>query len=159
MSLRSLLIRADASVAIGAGHVMRCMALAQAWQGGGGRAVFAAAQIIPAVARKLQEEGFEVVAIGAEIGSKHDAVRTQELARERHAEWVVVDGYQFDSEYQARIKDAGFRLLFLDDVGRRGRYSADIILNQNIHAREEIYADREQHTRCLLGPGFALLRR
>ena len=39
----TLLIRADATRAMGTGHVMRCLALTQSWQDAGGSAVFAMA--------------------------------------------------------------------------------------------------------------------
>ena len=71
---------------------------------------------------------------------------------------VVADGYRFDAAWQRQIKIAGFRLLMLDDYGHADHYCADLVLNQNLHATEALYARREPGTRLLLGirtPSFA----
>jgi UDP-2,4-diacetamido-2,4,6-trideoxy-beta-L-altropyranose hydrolase len=156
---RSLLVRCDTSVAIGTGHAMRCLALAQGWQDAGGGAVFAMAQATPAVEERLQRESMGVARLKAEPGSAEDAKETVALAREKQASWVVVDGYLFTAEYQAALKSAGLKVLFIDDNGHAGRYSADLVLNQNAHANEAMYPSREASTRILLGPRYALLRR
>jgi UDP-2,4-diacetamido-2,4,6-trideoxy-beta-L-altropyranose hydrolase len=156
---RSLLIRCDNSVAIGTGHAMRCLALAQAWQDAGGEAVFAMAQSTPATEKRLQRESIRVVALKAEPGLANDAGETLALAREKQASWIVVDGYLFGADYQAALKGAGSKLLFIDDNGHAGHYSADLVLNQNAHANDALYLSRESSTRILLGPHYALLRR
>jgi UDP-2,4-diacetamido-2,4,6-trideoxy-beta-L-altropyranose hydrolase len=155
----TVLIRADASVAVGTGHVMRCLALAQEWQDKGGSAVFAMSQFTPAVRERLQREGVGVVQVTAELGSADDARETVAIARQNHALWVVVDGYGFGAEYQEALKVAGLKVLFIDDNGHAAHYSADLVLNQNAHANEALYRSRELSTKLLLGPRFAMLRR
>lgn len=154
----TLAIRADASVAIGTGHVMRCLALAQAWQDAGGKVAFVVAHATPAVRGRLGSENFEVIELGVQPGGMEDASRFTEIARTHGADWVVVDGYPFDSEYQATMKSAGLKLLSIDDTFHAQHYFADLVLNQNLHAREECYSAREPYTHLLLGPLYALLR-
>jgi UDP-2,4-diacetamido-2,4,6-trideoxy-beta-L-altropyranose hydrolase len=155
----ALLIRADAGVAMGTGHAMRCLALAQAWQDNGGRAVFAMAECTPAIQARLTAESCEILTISSPAGSTEDATQTVAFARERRAEWIVVDGYQFDAEFQRALKAAGFKVLFVDDYGHASHYSADMILNQNISADYALYSDREPYTQLFLGPRYCLLRR
>jgi UDP-2,4-diacetamido-2,4,6-trideoxy-beta-L-altropyranose hydrolase len=154
-----LLIRADASVAIGTGHVMRCLALAQAWQDVGGRSVFAMAESTDAICSRLAAESCDVAQIPAAAGGPDDSRETLRLARTHKAEWVVIDGYHFDAEYQRLLKDAGLNLLVLDDYGHARYYSADLILNQNLGADESLYVSRDSKTHLLLGPRYCLLRR
>ena len=105
-----LLIRADGSLAIGTGHVMRCLALAQAWRDAGGDAVFAMADATPALEERLRNEGFEVARAAVQVGSVADAEETAQLAHKHGASWVVVDGYEFGEGYQASLKKRGSRL-------------------------------------------------
>lgn len=154
------MIRADASERIGTGHVMRCLALAQAWRSVGGRAVFvmATATEAPVIESRLKSEGFDVEHISADPGSGEDASATCDLAASNQAEIIVVDGYHFSSQYQALIKSSGRCLLFIDDYGHAGKYCADFILNQNIYASDDLYSRREPYTRLLMGSPYVLLR-
>ena len=154
-----LIIRADASTQIGTGHIMRCLALTQAWQDAREQATFATCMEAPALYARLQSEGMEVVHLSAEPGSTDDAMQTAALARKMGASWIVVDGYHFGSDYQRIIKNSGVHLLFVDDMGHAEYYCADVVLNQNIYAHEGFYLHREPHVQLLLGTRYALLRR
>jgi spore coat polysaccharide biosynthesis predicted glycosyltransferase SpsG/RimJ/RimL family protein N-acetyltransferase len=72
---------------------------------------------------------------------------------------VVLDGYHFSGAFQRRLRQEGVRVLAVDDNGHAGHYAADLVLNQNLHATEDLYRDREPYTGLLLGTRFALLRR
>src|SRR5882724_5374021 len=154
-----LLIRADASAVTGTGHIMRCLALAQAWQDAGGTAVAAVAEATAATEERLQREAIEVAHLMAAPGSGDDAMCTAALAHDRQVAWVVLDGYRFDSSYQAALKSRGLRTLLVDDDVHADRYLTDLVLNQNAHATESLYAERDSSTRLLLGPRYAMLRR
>ena len=150
-----IIIRADASTQMGTGHVMRCIALAQAWQEQGGAVVMVSAEIPPLLRDRLGVENIESRLIEAD----NDAQATIQIAQEIGAEWVVVDGYQFDSYYQRMIKSADLQLLFIDDYGHCDAYCADFVLNQNSYADSLLYANCEPYTQLLLGSRYVLLRR
>jgi len=155
----ALLIRVDAGAQIGTGHVMRSLALAQAWQDAGGCATFVMAAGALALKARLKSEGMKVVQVSVKPGSIDDAKETAVLARQMKVSWVVVDGYHFAASYQREFKDAGFHLLVIDDHGHAGHYYADIVLDQNFRNHTGIYDNVEPYTRVLLGTKYALLRR
>ena len=153
-----ILVRADGGVAIGLGHAMRCLALVQAVADEcGGSAEFLMADPPPAFAARAAHEGATVHALGAAPGGVADAAET--VRRAGGADWIVLDGYHFDGGYQRALVDAGLKLLAFDDHGHAGSYPAHLVLNQNLGAGPEPYADRAPYTRLLLGPRHALLRR
>jgi UDP-2,4-diacetamido-2,4,6-trideoxy-beta-L-altropyranose hydrolase len=148
-----LLIRAGATTRVGIGHLMRCTALGQAWQEQGGTVEFLTRCENTALLKRLQAEGFSVRQLGAD--SDWDAFDAAAKSAPDGA--LVLDGYQLDAEYQKCARSFFRPLLVIDDLADLPRYSADLVLNQNIYAAELRYA-HEPHTRLLLGCRWALLR-
>lgn len=155
---KTLLIRADANAHIGTGHLMRCLALAQAWQAQGGEAIFITACDSVGLLQRLKDEKFRVVMLGDTYPNPDEWEITAQVLTDYPNAWVVLDGYHFDGVYQQRVKDAGQRLLVIDDMAHLEHYYADVVLNQNLYAEQLHYAC-DPDTRLLLGTRYALLRR
>jgi len=157
-SQSTLLIRADATITIGTGHIMRCLALAEAWKNAGGDVLFAMADPIPTIEARLIGEGMQIERIQSNPGSLDDANETLNLARKYEANWIVLDGYHFGTSFQKSVRIKDIFLLVIDDCGQAGHYYADVVLNQNVYADMSIYPSSEPYTRFLLGTSFALIR-
>ena len=156
---KTLIIRADANTRMGTGHVMRCIALGQAWQDAGGDVLFISCCDSDPLKQRIKEEGFKLKTIPfAHPETKDDLQQTIALAKKNSAKWIVTDGYHFDLSYQQAIRNAEFKLLYIDDYNHLPEYEADILLNQNIGA-EEINYQCNSTCRKLLGTRYVMLRR
>lgn len=162
--MKQLFIRADSTAHIGTGHVMRCLALAQAWQDQGGEVSFISHCESDALRQRLIDERMNFINISKPHPDPSDLEQTLNILSAKNHQpsancWLVVDGYHFDAGYQKRIKEAGYKFLWIDDYGHADHYYADLVLNQNICADETFYTYRKPYTRLLLGTRYALLRR
>lgn len=163
----SLLLRADAGSEVGTGHVMRALALADAWRAAGGRATLVSHCPVPRLRDRLQAAGFGLVFLEHHHPDPTDlaAVRAL-LAKEKSGRvrsvptWVVLDGYHFDSAYQQAVRAAAGRLLVIDDLAHLDRYHGDVLLNQNLGTGRSDSMDYrcDADTILLLGSRYALLR-
>jgi len=156
--VKHLIIRADASTEIGAGHLMRCLALAQAWKDAGGQVTFTSSCQNEDLLQRLREEEFDIQLIARSYPNPDDWDYTNAIIASYPNAWVVLDGYHFDEVYHQRVKQAGHQLLVVDDMAHLKHYYADIVLNQNLHA-EQLQYSCEPYTRLLLGTTYVLLRR
>jgi UDP-2,4-diacetamido-2,4,6-trideoxy-beta-L-altropyranose hydrolase len=156
-----LLFRSDAGPDVGTGHVMRSLALAQAWQARGGHAVFLSRCGSPSLRERIESSGLGFIPLERSHPDPMDLATTLALLSRLSADgpvWVVVDGYVFEASYQEAVRSAGYRLLVIDDTNHLPRYSADILLNQNIGADALVYRCNPDAI-MLRGTAFALLRR
>jgi UDP-2,4-diacetamido-2,4,6-trideoxy-beta-L-altropyranose hydrolase len=157
----NLVIRADANSKMGTGHLMRCLALAQAWQERGGYVTFLSHCENEALRRRIIKEGFDLVFVERQHPDPADLKQVlKQLKNFQNGNcipWLVLDGYHFDSGYQKSIREAGNRLVVIDDYNHLPNYHADILLNQNIGA-ELIPYNCDLKTVKLFGPKYALLR-
>lgn len=153
----TLLIRADAAPEIGAGHVMRCLALSQAWKERGGDTVFLGRCEAPALRERLAREGFRHLPVAGAHPDPADLAATLAAVRDTGASWVILDGYGFDPGFQRGIKESGARVLVLDDYRHLPEYHADLVLNQSIGAEAFDYG-LGQGGQALLGCRYVLLR-
>ncbi|MFV3076213.1 UDP-2,4-diacetamido-2,4,6-trideoxy-beta-L-altropyranose hydrolase [Niveispirillum fermenti] len=147
-----ILIRADASPAKGTGHVMRCLALAEALRAQGARAAFACMEITPALAGRLRDEGIDLHLLDGD-----DATATLALGNRLDAAALVVDSYWLDAGWRRTVRP-GFRaVLALDDLADTDLH-ADMVWNPASRAADLPYDRRAPGAGRLFGPAFLLLR-
>lgn len=156
--MRELFIRTDATPEIGAGHIMRCLALAQGLRRMTECTVTFVSRLKGAeFAERIKQAGCGLIELKRPHPDPVDLKQTLERLRQRRGAWLVLDGYHFDTGYQAAIRNTGVPLIVFDDYQDRVHYHADIIINQNLGAEQvEYLADPD--TLVLAGADYVLLR-
>jgi UDP-2,4-diacetamido-2,4,6-trideoxy-beta-L-altropyranose hydrolase len=165
-------IRADASPAVGSGHVVRCLALADGIAARGGEVCFVTRQLPEHLNASLASSGHRHVsfALAAPAGSEApqdawpveqqfaDAAQTRAALVGFAADWVVVDHYGLATQWETQIRPAAGRLLAIDDLARP--HDCDLLLDANYHPDPSVRYRQAQDrgARLLLGPRHALLR-
>jgi len=145
--------RCDASPDIGAGHVMRCLAIAEAMRPAGWRAVFATGSQTLATVPALAGPGFEIEILP---DGANDADQLAQRFRSG-ADLLVADHYGRDASFERACRTWARRILVLDDATGRD-HDCDLLLDAAATG-PALYRDRvPAHAQLLLGPAYATLR-
>lgn len=144
----------------GTGHVMRMIALAQAYMRRGGSVMMLSVNCPDSIVERIRSCGMSHDFIKASrAGALDDARLTIEFAQKIGAEWLLVDGYYFDYNYQKYVKGVGLSLLCVDDHNYSGRWCCDAVLNQNLDSEKMIhYVNDQDGAHVMAGANFCLLR-
>ena len=151
-----LIVCAECGVQVGTGHVMRCLALAQAWKRAGGDVTFLVPEGFTGIEERVRAEGFLLETLPKESGASAESFVLAALRA--NPSIVVLDGYGFGEREQALLSGAGVRVLTVDDYAHATDYPVRWVLNQNPYAAPEMYPKVSRDTRLLLGAEYALLR-
>ena len=173
-----VVFRADASLAIGSGHVMRCLTLAEVLRAQGAMVSFICREHDGHLCDLIENRGITVVRLqkfmagyhvadsglyAASLGASWQDDASQSLAAVMAMpvapSWLVVDHYAIDHRWERSFRDSVDRIMVIDDLADR-QHDCDLLLDQNLVAqRETRYADKVP-TSCglLLGPENALLQ-
>ena len=170
-----IVFRVDASIEIGTGHVMRCLTLADALREKGAECLFIHRAHAGNMADAIRARGHSVRALpapAAEVGLKQteeyadwlgvpaeqDAKETREVLGEERPDWLVVDHYALDADWEAELRPVVGSIAALDDLADRP-HDCDLLLDQNLGRSEQDYSGLvPKHCNLLIGPRFALLR-
>jgi spore coat polysaccharide biosynthesis predicted glycosyltransferase SpsG len=154
--LRNALIVCDSNREYGSGHVMRSITLGISLQKVGFKVELACFEIPEALIERAEGFGLQVLKRNsqqAEIGIAAEVIESTDLG-----DVVVFDGYYFDQQAIAEVHRSKRLVVVIDDNGDLAECAASLILNQNLHANEEMYMSNTSDPKLLLGCDWALIR-
>lgn len=170
-----VVFRADASLQMGSGHVMRCLTLADALKQYGLECHFICREHSGHLIEQVNGKGHIVHVLPHEPDRKIDCSDpphaawlgvTQEqdvqaclpILQVLRAEWLIVDHYSLDIRWEESLRPYCGRLMVIDDLADRV-HQCDLLLDQNLGRTADDYVGRvPEHCVVLLGPLYALLR-
>ncbi|MDJ0022481.1 MULTISPECIES: UDP-2,4-diacetamido-2,4,6-trideoxy-beta-L-altropyranose hydrolase [Pantoea] len=170
---KKILIRADASLLIGTGHVMRCLTLADQLKKRGAECYFATRLHDGHLQDKILERGHLCLPLKKPHDRKaktasyadwlgctqlQDAHEVLSLLNDLNIDLCVVDHYGLASDWESYLKEKVGKIIVIDDLANR-IHQCDILIDQNAGRTIEDYkALAPESCRFLLGAEYALLR-
>ena len=173
-----VVFRVDSSAQMGIGHLMRCLALADAMRDSGVQAEFISRQLTGHTISLTEQRGYRVYPLPAPVeplssqhsGLRHqawlgcsqqeDAAQCAAILQQIKPDWLIVDHYAIDLEWENALTPYRKHLMVIDDLADRP-HSCDLLLDQNwFSAATQSRYDHLVPATCvkMLGPAFALLK-
>lgn len=184
ISEMKIIFRADASLQIGTGHVMRCLALADALKTQGAECQFICREHPGNLIEHIKHKGYRVHALAA-ASSVHtslleideattksqpahaawlgatqtqDATECATVVAELQPDWLIVDHYALDAYWETALQPHYRKLMVIDDLADRPHVS-DLLLDQTYGRDAQAYQPWvSADCTVLCGSQYALLR-
>ena len=175
--MMNIVIRTDASIKMGSGHVMRCLTLAESLREQGASVMFVSRKHDGNLNQIISEKGFQVKVLNQPLPSKkrtaegkdiymdwlgvsekQDAEDTISVIGNNKPNWLIIDHYSLGEKWEKELRPIVENIFVIDDIANR-QHDCDILLDQNWFENMDNRYDGLVAAKCtkLLGPKYALL--
>lgn len=151
---KKVVFRVDGNTNIGLGHVVRCCALAEMFNNYFD-CYFYIRKTSKAIIDDIQKYCVSVFEMDDSVSYSEEA--SLFINALKGDEIVVLDGYNFNTQYQSEIKFKGCKLVCIDDI-HACHFVADAIINHAPCIKKEAYSF-ERYTKLYLGTEYVLLKK
>ena len=153
-------IRADGNSQIGAGHIMRCLSIAEALKDKGKVTIFLTAD--EESASLIASRGFATLTLRTRWDHMEEELDTLlPILKEKEITKLIIDSYSVTKHYMDEVSKYS-KIVYLDDLGE-ALFPVDLLINYNIYANTIPYKERyeQMSIKCptlLLGGEYVPLR-
>jgi UDP-2,4-diacetamido-2,4,6-trideoxy-beta-L-altropyranose hydrolase len=156
----NIMIRTDASVSIGTGHVVRCLTLSDELKKSGVNISFMCREENGNLIGHIEKKGYHVNRLPAGIDIETEREFAGKILERQTVttDWLIIDHYDIDDSWETYQRQFVKNVMVIDDLSNR-RHDCDLLLDQNYVPDGDRYKGLvpEQCVQ-LLGPEYALLR-
>ena len=173
-----VVFRADASIQIGTGHVMRCLTLAGELTRQGHECWFICREHLGHLGDLIVSKGHNLTLLPASTNTppqqhrsasddyarwlgvpwQEDANQTMDAISPLNADWLVVDHYVLDAQWESTLSSVADKIMVIDDLANR-QHDCDILIDQNYGRIAKDYKDLVPgHCKILAGVKYAILK-
>lgn len=172
------IFRTDASAQIGAGHVMRCLTLAEFLHSKGHQCEFICKDLIGNLSWRICRAGFLCHLItenDKQLCNENklnegdysdwsdacialDTRQTVEIVKNDKVDWLIVDNYFLDYRWETQLTNYVDKIMVIDDLANR-RHCCDLLLDQTLDRNVSAYNGLvTNYVTMLCGSNYILLR-
>ncbi|MCP4933879.1 MAG: UDP-2,4-diacetamido-2,4,6-trideoxy-beta-L-altropyranose hydrolase [bacterium] len=150
--------RADASMQIGGGHIMRCLTLANFLADHGWTCCFAVGPDTLQTMPTLSTSNHDIYQL-QDCSADHAEEEAASIgAKYPDIDLLVVDHYQRDAIFETAMRPYSRKILVIDDIPKR-LHDCDVLLDQTFGRQPADYEGITPPSACfLMGTDYALLR-
>jgi UDP-2,4-diacetamido-2,4,6-trideoxy-beta-L-altropyranose hydrolase len=152
-----VVIRVEGELSIGLGHVMRCMALAHSLIKSGHEVLFIMSQTSQQYCQNRTDWLGKILQL-PDIDKSTESQWLYEQCIGLSADWLVLDGYQFDQTYRHILQSTEFKLAVFDDINNSGSLYADMVINGALNAGLHNYHLTAPNALLAIGKDYQVLR-
>ncbi len=168
-----VVFRADASSAMGSGHLVRCHTLAKVLRNRGVKVSFICRMHNGHLIDNLTKDSFPVTVLPAPafeaktcdgyadwlgVSQDDDAGETCIALNNEKPDWLIVDHYGLDEKWERKMRPFVKKIMVVDDLANR-IHDCDLLLDQNfsVNSSERYHGLVEDNCFSFFGPRYALL--